>query len=41
MAVSDADRERAAELYAEARRLHGEQDYFAARERPRGVAAPP
>ena len=33
MAASDADRERAAELYAEARRLHGEQDYFAARGR--------
>jgi hypothetical protein len=33
MAASDPDRERAAELYAEARRLHGEKDYYAARER--------
>ncbi len=33
MTASDADRERAAELYAEARRLHGEKDYYAARER--------
>ena len=33
MAAADADRERAAELYAEARRLHGEKDYYAARER--------
>jgi hypothetical protein len=30
MAASDADRRRAAELYAEARRLHAEQDYYAA-----------
>ena len=28
-----SDSERAAELYAEARRLHQEKDYFAARER--------
>jgi hypothetical protein len=33
MAASDADRERAAELYAQARRLHQEKDYYAARER--------
>jgi hypothetical protein len=33
MATSDADRARAAELYAEARRLHEEKDYYAARER--------
>jgi hypothetical protein len=33
MAASDADRQRAAELYAQARRLHEEKDYYAARER--------
>lgn len=33
MPASDADRERAAELYAQARRLHEEKDYYAARER--------
>ena len=30
MAASEADRRRAAELYAEARRLHEAKDYYAA-----------
>lgn len=33
MSASDADRGRAAELYAQARRLHEEKDYYAARDR--------
>jgi hypothetical protein len=33
MAASDTDRQRAAELYAQALRLHEEKDYYAARGR--------
>ena len=33
MAASEADRRRAADLYAEARRLHADKDYYAAQER--------
>ena len=33
MAASEADRRRAADLYAEACRLHAEKDYYAAQER--------